>query len=84
MVVGYNITFLIDNKPRTQAALLKIARMPFVEEFVKKILLDLKTKNLVVEIRKNPKGTPYLKRSRWKLSNSAHKIYKHKQPFIRD
>jgi len=49
------------------------------QEMVKKILLDLKTKKLVVEIKKNPKGTPYIIRSRWKLSNAAYQAYKNKQ-----
>lgn len=53
------------------------------EEFVKSLLLDLKKKELVVEIKKNPKGQPYMKRSRWKLSDNAYQAYKthqHKQP----
>jgi hypothetical protein len=52
------------------------------EEFVKSLLLELKKKNLLVEIKKNPKGFAYLKRSRWKLSDSAYQAYKthqHKQ-----
>ena len=49
------------------------------EEFIKKLLLDLKAKGLVVEIKKNPKGTPYLKRSRWKLSGVAYTSYKNSQ-----
>lgn len=50
------------------------------EEFVKSLILDLNKKNLVVEIKKNPKGKSYLKRSRWKLSDEAYKIYKQYQP----
>lgn len=46
------------------------------EEFVKEILLDLKRKNLVAEIRKNPKGEQYMKRSRWKLTDIAYNAYK--------
>lgn len=52
------------------------------EEFVKCLLLDLKKKNLVVEIKKNPKGINYLKRSRWKLSEETYKIYKNHQKNI--
>lgn len=51
------------------------------EEFTKKILLTLKTKKLIVEIKKNPKGVIYLRRSRWKLSDEAYKIYKDHQLF---
>ncbi|MBA7685002.1 hypothetical protein ES703_93415 [subsurface metagenome] len=49
------------------------------EEFVKKLLLELKGKNLVVEIKKNPKGIPYKRRSRWKLSDAAYQAYKSHQ-----
>ncbi|VVB82232.1 Uncharacterised protein [uncultured archaeon] len=49
------------------------------EEFVKSLLLDLKKKELIVEIKKNPKGFPYLRRSRWKLSDSAYQAYKKHQ-----
>ena len=49
------------------------------EEFIKKLLLDLKNKKLVVEIKKNPKGITYIKRSRWKLSDIAYKAYKKHQ-----
>jgi len=46
------------------------------EEFVKFLLLNLKKKELIVEIKKNPKGLPYSKRSRWKLSDGAYQAYK--------
>ena len=52
------------------------------EEFIKTLLTDLKKKELVIEVKKNPKGFPYLKRSRWKLSDNAYQAYKthqHKQ-----
>ena len=45
------------------------------EGFVKQILLNLKSKNLVKEIKKNPKGIVYLRRSRWKLSDAAYQAY---------
>ena len=46
------------------------------EEFVKMLLLGLNKKNLVVEIKKNPKGIPYIRRSRWKISDAAYRAYK--------
>ncbi len=51
------------------------------EEFVKKLLLELKNKGLIVEVKRNPKGKPYLKRSRWKLSDAAYQAYNNKQAF---
>ena len=49
------------------------------EEFVKKLLIELKEKNLILEIKKNPKGTPYLKRTRWRLSDATYQSYKKHQ-----
>ena len=49
------------------------------EEFIKKLLLELKSKGLVVEVKKNPKGVEYTQRLRWKLSDPAYEAYKNKQ-----
>lgn len=49
------------------------------DELVKELLQNLKQKSLVIEIKKNPDGTEYIKRSRWKLSDQAYKIYKERQ-----
>jgi len=49
------------------------------EEFTKSLLLELKSKSLVSEVSKNPKGIPYLRRQRWRLSNHAFKAYKNHQ-----
>jgi len=45
------------------------------EEFVKVLLKNLKKKNLVIEIKKSPKGIEYKRRSRWKLSEQAYRTY---------
>ena len=45
------------------------------EEFVKTLLLETKNKGLVIEIKKNPKGAPYIRRTRWRLSNTAYLAY---------
>ncbi|MCX8158749.1 MAG: hypothetical protein N3D20_00415 [Candidatus Pacearchaeota archaeon] len=49
------------------------------EEFTKSLLLELKSKSLVVEINKNPKGNNYIKRQRWRLSNKTYEVYKKHQ-----
>ena len=46
------------------------------EEFVKRLLIDLKGKGFVADINKNSKGITYLKRKRWKLSDKAYSAYK--------
>ena len=49
------------------------------EEFIKVLLLELQKKSLVVLIDKNPQGTTYQKRQRWRLSQQAYDIYKKHQ-----
>lgn len=49
------------------------------EEFVKKILLDLKKKTFVEEVRKNQEGEDYTRRSRWVLSNKTYTAYRQNQ-----
>ncbi len=50
------------------------------EEFIKKILLELKNKKVVLEVKKNPKGIDYKRRARWRLSEKAYQVYKANQP----
>lgn len=50
------------------------------EEFTKKLLLILKDKDLIIEVKKNAKGMSYLKRSRWRLSNLVYEAYKSSIP----
>ncbi|MBU1136415.1 MAG: hypothetical protein ABIG37_01420 [Nanoarchaeota archaeon] len=45
------------------------------EEFVKAIMLGLKEKTLVTNIRKNPQGVFYSRRIRWRISNNAYDSY---------
>jgi len=46
------------------------------EEFMRRLLAELKGNKLVIEIKKNPKGIFYKRRSRWKLSDETYKTYK--------
>jgi hypothetical protein len=50
------------------------------EEFTKSLLQELETKKLIALINKNPQGTSYAKRQRWRLSNEAYEVYKKHQP----
>jgi|TARA_Y100000310_G_scaffold174669_3_gene174780 hypothetical protein len=71
------LLFSISPKPIFSAHIAReIARD---EEFTKKLLLELKEKKLLTEIKKNPKGVEYLRRSRWKLSDSAYQAYRRTQ-----
>ncbi len=48
------------------------------EEFMKSLLQELKAKDLINSIKKNPDGLPYSRRIRWRLSNKAYDAYKQK------
>lgn len=72
-----NLLYSISPKPVfTSEIAREIARD---EEFTKNLIIDLKKKDLVQEIRKNPKGLAYRKRQRWILSPKAYSYYKNKQ-----
>ncbi|MBS3071355.1 hypothetical protein J4408_00015 [Candidatus Pacearchaeota archaeon] len=45
------------------------------EEFTKFLLLSLKDKNLVTEVKKNASGKDYIKRQRWIISSQAFAAY---------
>ena len=73
------LAFLFSNSPKpffTSHIAIELARD---EEFIKRLLLDLKNKKLVEEVTKNSKGETYTIRKRWKLSDGAYKAYKHNQ-----
>ena len=73
------LAFLYSSSPKslfTSHIAQEIARD---EEFVKTLLLDLKKKNLVTEIKKNAKGKTYSKRQKWAISDIAFEVYKKHQ-----
>jgi len=49
------------------------------EEFTRTLLEELHSKNLVVPIKKNPKGILFSRRIKWRLSNKAYEAYKNHQ-----
>ncbi len=49
------------------------------EEFIKQLLKDLETKELVIKINKNSQGLKYSRRLRWRISNKMYDIYKKHQ-----
>lgn len=64
------------NLPFTAEIAREIARD---EEFIKKILFELKEKGLVTSISKNNKGEVFTRRIKWRLSSKVYDIYKSKQ-----
>ena len=70
------LSFLYHNSPKsffTAEISREIARD---EEFIKAMMFELKDKNFVIPIKKNPKGVFYSRRIRWRLSNKAYEAYK--------
>ena len=51
------------------------------EEFTKSLLLELRKRDLIVEINKNNDGKEYIKRQRWRLSSPAFQAYKQHQNY---
>jgi DNA-binding IscR family transcriptional regulator len=49
------------------------------EEFVKKLLFELKEKGFVISIRKNTKGESFSRRIKWRLTKKIYDIYHSRQ-----
>lgn len=73
------LAFLYSTSPKPEFTSHIAAEVARDDEFVRAILSDLKKKGLVNEIKKNPLGKDYIRRSRWILSDQAYKAYKDKQ-----
>ena len=58
------------------------------EEYIKRLMLALESKDFVVAVRKNPQGKSYKKRIRWLLNNKIYETYKkineQRQKFVID
>ena len=48
------------------------------EEFIKRLLFDLKDRGFVVTIKKNKKGIDFVRRIKWQLSTKAYEAYHEK------
>ena len=64
------------NQPFTAEIAREIARD---EEFIKRLLFELKDKGLVTPIRKNSKGIAFTRRLKWRLSQKVYDVYKSKE-----
>ena len=69
----YNI---FPKQPFTAEIAKEIARD---EEFIKRLLFELKEKSLVIVIKKNKNGEPFSRRLKWRLTNKVYDIYSSKQ-----
>jgi predicted transcriptional regulator with HTH domain len=74
-IIEQILSYLYHNFPH-QPFTAEIAREVIRdEEFIKKILFELKEKGLVVSIKKNSKGDLFSRRIRWRLTEKVHKVY---------
>ena len=71
--------YLFSISPRAEFTAKVAAEIARDEEFTKALLLELKSKNLVVEVNKNALGKPYIRRQRWRLSNEVFNVYNKQQ-----
>lgn len=46
------------------------------DEFVLKLLLDMEQQNLVKQMKKTRKGTEFIRRKQWTLTDKAYEAYK--------
>lgn len=69
------LAILFRNSPKAMFTVEIASHMARDEEFMKKLLLDLETKGLVSSVRKNINGTDYIRRIRWRLTNTAFQAY---------
>lgn len=70
------LSFLFHTHPNAKFTVDIARELARDEEFTKSLMLDLKKKSLVNDIRKNPEGIDYSRRIRWRLSNNAYSAYK--------
>jgi len=69
------LSFLYHSFPK-QPFTAEIAReIARDEEFIKKLLFQLKEKGLVTPIRKGKKGKIFTRRLKWRLSNKVYDVY---------
>ena len=67
---------IFPKEPFTAEIAKEIARD---EEFIKRLLFELKEKNIVISIKKNKKGEPFSRRIKWRLTNKVYEVYHSKQ-----
>ena len=77
-IIEQILLFLYHSFP-TQPFTAQIAReLARDEEYIKKLLYELKDKGLVVAVKRNKKGEFFSRRIRWRLSQEVYKIYSSK------
>ena len=69
------LSFLYSSYPRPEFTSQIAKEIARDEEFIRGLLHSLKNKKIISEIKKNPKGIQYIKRTRWKLNDNIYQKY---------
>ncbi len=70
------LAVLFENSPRSLFTV-EISRIiARDEEFIKRLLIELKNKRFIIAVDKNPRGKQYSKRIRWRISPKIYETYK--------
>ena len=70
------LAVLFRNSPRAMFTADIADNMARDEEFVKRLLLELESKNLIASVKKNPNGVDYIRRIRWRLASQTFQAYR--------
>ena len=70
------LSLLYESSPRSLFTIQIAEEIIRDNEFTKKLLLELKSKSLVDEVKRSKEGSTYLKKTKWKLTQEAYSAYK--------
>ena len=73
------LAYLFNQSPESKFTSTIAKELARDEEFTKKLLTELQKQKLIIKIKKNSLGVEYLRRERWRLSNTTFEIYKKHQ-----
>jgi len=73
------LAYLFNQSPESKFTSTIAKELARDEEFTKKLLMELQKQKLIIKIKKNSLGVEYLRRERWRLSNTTFEIYKKHQ-----
>jgi predicted transcriptional regulator with HTH domain len=73
------LSYLFSVSPQSKFTVDVAKNIARDEEFTKSILLELKSKSVIVEVNKNASGKQFIRRQRWRLSNQAYEAYQKHQ-----
>ncbi|MEM4703198.1 MAG: hypothetical protein QXP53_01810 [Candidatus Pacearchaeota archaeon] len=67
---------LFQNSPKLLFTFQIAKELARDEEYIKRLLSELESNQLVLSVKKNSQGKDYTRRIRWRLSSKAYETYK--------